>query len=342
MKTFRRGAKILSVIALNVGAILLIGEALCRIFFNQSMNFDMEMWRYASLLKQKSSYPNLGHVHRPSASAFLMGVQVDLNSHGMRGEEVPFKKGPEVFRIALLGDSLTMGWGVPQDQLYAHLLEDELNQSLPAGLGKGMRFEVLNFGVGNYNTVQEVALLRDKGMSFEPDLILLGYFVNDAEKLEHHKDNFFITHSFFYAFSKSLINRFTAAEKGNYRDYYRNLYRDDQVGWQQCQQGLQDLIGISKQNKVPVVMFILPELHALSQQRYPFADIHQKLANVAKNIGLPVVDLLNDFTHYAGREEDIWVSPTDAHPNAQVQPLIAQALYQKIPWVELAKKEEVP
>lgn len=340
MKVLLRSAKILGIIIVNLSAILLIGEALCRIFFNQSMNFDMEMWRYANLLKQKSGYHNLGHAHLPSASAFLMGVQVDLNSHGMRGEEVPFKKGPEVFRIALLGDSLTMGWGVPQNRLYARLLEEELNQSPPDGFRKETRFEVLNFGVGNYNTVQEVALLRYKGMSFDPDLILLGYFINDAEKLAHHEDNFFITHSFIYAFSKSVINRFTSAENGNYSDYYRNLYQDNQVGWRECQQGLQDLVKISKLNKVPVVMFILPELHDLTQ-RYPFADIHQKLATVAKYTGLPVVDLRGEFTIYAGREKDIWVSPTDAHPNALAQPLIARALYQKLPWKNLAKNASV-
>jgi lysophospholipase L1-like esterase len=341
IKILRRGARIFCVFALNVTTVALIGEALCRYFFHQSMNFDMEMWRYANTLKQKSSNPDLGHEHRPSKTAFLMGVQVDTNSHGMRDNEASFKKGENVFRIVLLGDSLTMGWGVPQNQLYAHLLEVELNQIPPDGFRKGTRFEVLNFGVGNYNTVQEVALLRHKAISFDPDLILLGYFVNDAEKLKNHEDNFFITHSFLYAFSKSVSNRFAAAENENYRDYYSNLYRDDQFGWQQCQQGLEDLVVISKQNKVPILMFILPELHDLTQ-RYPFADIHQKLTNVARNLGLPVVDLLRDFTNYAGREEEIWVSPTDAHPNARVQPLIAEALYKKIPWVDLAKKETVP
>ncbi len=341
MKTFRRGAKILSVIALNVVAILLIGEALCRIFFHQSMNFDMEMWRYANTLKQKSSHPDLGHEHRPSTSAFLMGVQVDLNSQGMRGNEIQTEKGGNLFRIALLGDSLTMGWGVPQNQLYAHLLEVELNQSPPDGFKKGTRFEVLNFGVGNYNTAQEVSLLRYKGISFKPDLVLLGYFINDAEKFAPKEVNFFITHSFLYAFGKSVINRFLSAEKENYKDYYRNLYRDDQIGWRECQQGLRDLVAISEQNKVPVRMFILPELHDLTQ-RHPFADIQQELVNVANNMGLPVIDLFSEFANYAGREKELWVSPTDAHPNAVAQPLIARSLYQKIPWAEFSKEKSFP
>jgi lysophospholipase L1-like esterase len=39
--------------------------------------------------------------------------------------------------------------------------------------------EVLNFGVNGYNTRQEVETLREKGLQFEPDLVVVAYCVND-------------------------------------------------------------------------------------------------------------------------------------------------------------------
>jgi lysophospholipase L1-like esterase len=334
MKNIRSIGGVIFIILLNMLVVLLIGESLTRIAFHRSMNFDMEMWKYAGQLKRTNPNPKIGHEHRPSVSAYLMGAQVDLNSHGMRGEEVPLKKAAGIFRIVLLGDSLTMGWGVPQKQIYAYLLEKELNNSPPAGFSRGTRFEVLNFGVGNYNTVQEVSLLQLKGMAFKPDLILIGYFINDAEKLEPRKSNFLVTHSFLYAFGKSVINRFFSDNNKDFKSYYRNLYGENQEGWQECQQSLRDLVALSRKYGVPAVMFILPELHDLSN-KYPFIDIHLQITKAATSIGLPVIDFFEDFTKYSGHEEEIWVSPTDAHPNALAQPIIAHALYQKVAWKEL-------
>ena len=37
------------------------------------------------------------------------------------------------------------------------------------------------FRSGNYNTTQEVNLLIDKGLKYQPDQVVLFYFINDAE-----------------------------------------------------------------------------------------------------------------------------------------------------------------
>ena len=150
-------AKLLAVL-LGLGLFLAGAELGARIFFSQKIAYDVEMWRYANQLKVWGETPGIRFEHRRSAEARLMGVDVHINRFGMRDKERDLLKPTGVRRIAVLGDSITFGWGVPQEETYPALLEKRLNEQSPAG-EKGS-FEVLNFGVGNYNTIDEFAMLR--------------------------------------------------------------------------------------------------------------------------------------------------------------------------------------
>ncbi len=101
-------------------------------------------------------------------------VPVEINSLGFRDEEVAMPKPVGVLRILALGDSFTMAMGVPVEQGYAEQLERMLSAEA------GRRVEVVNTGVGGYNTAQELAFLDARGLDLEPDMILLGFQVNDV------------------------------------------------------------------------------------------------------------------------------------------------------------------
>ena len=64
-------------------------------------------------------------------------------------------------------------WGVEKTETFEYLLEQALNQFEPT--------EILNLGVGNFNTSQSVNLFRPKGLKYRPDRVVLLYFLNDAE-----------------------------------------------------------------------------------------------------------------------------------------------------------------
>ena len=90
---------------------LILLEISLQIYTRFVIYYDVEMSRYAVEVKMKSDNPKIGHVHRPNVQRRLMGVDVRINSDGLRDREYDVARN-DSYRIAVLGDSLTFGWGV--------------------------------------------------------------------------------------------------------------------------------------------------------------------------------------------------------------------------------------
>jgi len=54
---------------------------------------------------------------QPNLQRTLFGQPFTTNSHGQRDREYTVEKPPGVFRIAVLGSSIDMGWGVGTDEM---------------------------------------------------------------------------------------------------------------------------------------------------------------------------------------------------------------------------------
>jgi lysophospholipase L1-like esterase len=114
----------------------------------------------------------------PRLPESLKGTQVWeilLNSDGFRNEDFPKSKRPSVFRIVCLGDSWTFGWNVGQHQAYPQQLSTLLRREF-----LGANFEVFNLGVGGYSSYQGLELLKRKAIDLDPDLVVIGFAMNDA------------------------------------------------------------------------------------------------------------------------------------------------------------------
>ena len=104
-------------------------------------------------------------------------VVYDINSFGLRDREYPVKKGDNVFRILALGDSFTEGHGVAIEQTFVKILEEKLNESFV----DDVKYEVIIAGIGGYSPILEYLFLSDKGLRFNPDLVVLFYDFNDLK-----------------------------------------------------------------------------------------------------------------------------------------------------------------
>jgi lysophospholipase L1-like esterase len=121
--------------------------------------------------------PMLGYKH-PASVAYSLGSNlVELNSHGLRDDEIPYDKPVGEKRILVLGDSVTFGWGISQGETFSDRMEYFLNEL------SGRRWQVINSGVNGYNTEQEATYLRIEGMRYLPDFVLLVYVSNDMRPI---------------------------------------------------------------------------------------------------------------------------------------------------------------
>jgi lysophospholipase L1-like esterase len=314
---------------LAASVVLLSGalEVGLRVVFAHSLDFSMEMWKYAVALKRPVADPRLSFAHIPSRSAFLMGVPVSINSRGLRDREYSLEKPSGVHRIVMLGDSTTFGWGVPGEQTVAKILERELNRSGKAGLP---RFEVLNAGVGNYGTVQEYTHYLTLDRAYQPDLVILEYFINDAEPVPTERHAGILGRSFLWAFTVSRLDsllRVTGRRPG-WQEYYAGLYRDDLPGFQAAKEALAGLASATRRDGTELLVTILPELHAINSG-YPFTREEQKIKDVLTANHVPEIDLIDGLRDH-GPESSLWVTPADAHPNGKANSLIAAQI---LPWI---------
>lgn len=314
------------VVAILFGCIAM--EVALRVIFARSRDFSMEMWKYAVQLKRPVANPQLSFAHAPNRSAFLMGAPVSINSDGLRDREYSHTKPPDVYRIMMLGDSTTFGWGVRQEDTAAKFLERKLNANPPPGYNK---VEVINTGVGNYDTVQEVTYYETLGRAFHPDLVVLVFFINDPEPVPVEKKSFLIDRSYLIAFA---TNRFDGVlrhigARPDWKKYYAALYDDDRPGFQACKKALGSLADSTRSDGAKLLVAILPELHQINGDSYPFRAAHQKIQDVMATEHVPVVELIDGLKDH-GPEETLWVTAMDDHPNAKANDLISNQLQQWI------------
>jgi lysophospholipase L1-like esterase len=308
----RRLAEIVFLVVVPLAIFLGLSEIALRIYLARHIFYDVEMSRYALALKVDSPDPLIGHHHRPDAEARLMGVMIRTNSDGFRDDEVPLARSDE-YRVIFLGDSLTLGWGVEKEQTFEHRLERQLSRERPT--------EVINLGVGNYNTTQEVQLFLAKGLRYRPDQVALFYFINDAEPVPQRSRFPGLGRTrvvtFFWSRIKALISQLSDAP--GYREFYSELYREGSPGWARSREALTRLRDVARREGFDLRVVLLPELHELDP--YAFEREHALVTAFVRSLGVPVLDLAPAF-----RGEDpqsLWVSRDDAHPNARAHGLIA-------------------
>lgn len=300
---------------------VLVVEGGIRLLYPRFANYNLEMWRYIATLKKPCSNPRLPFVHYPNREGIFYGIHIQTNSLGFRNPEITLKKPEGITRILVLGDSLVFGWGAPLEQTIPFLLETKLNTN-------GKNCEVINLGVGNYNTTMEVELFKEKGLPLQPDAVILVYFVNDTESLPKTNPLEYAIkqRSFLYAvlFDSYVRMRTRWDTRFNWLDYYSSLYYPNAPGLEKNREALCELARICHEKRIDLYIVSYPELHQLED--YPLSTATKYIAGFADENGLPFFDLLPVFTPH--RPESLWVSPEDAHGNAKAATLTAEAIYQ--------------
>lgn len=164
MRAGKRAGLALARWVVAASVMLLVLELACRAFVlsNDSLPVDFVADPYLSYRMKAGSH---------GVSAF--GIPFEINSFGLRNREIAVPKPPGVFRILVLGDSVTLGYGMPLESTYPRLLEQMVGDR---------HVEVISAGASGYNIQNQVAYLEHYGLSLEPDMILCGFTKASVEE----------------------------------------------------------------------------------------------------------------------------------------------------------------
>lgn len=270
-------------------------------------------------------------------------IRIRANARGFRG---PACSGPRVqggLRIAFLGDSFTLGEGVRADDT----LPARSAYHLAREAGNAWHtIEAFNFGMLAFNTEQEEVLLHQEVLPCEPDLVVLGYFLNDAAPPYFTIDTVSGAVSqqaldpiwfdsprppaggpFATRLGQALWSLTNARRRrGRTIEHYEALFADDAEGWVRNRASLERIVESCEALRLPLVVVCFPVLMDLDEG-YPFAHLHERVAAVVRGAGGPSTRFLDLLPVLRGRSaEELWVHPGDHHPNELALDLAARAL----------------
>jgi len=293
---------------------LVFAETALRLINSSGTNYDIEMWRYSKELKIKSSNIKLGHEHSKSHSALLQNVNIRTNSFGMRGPE---PKENYDRRILFLGSSITMGWGVKEEDVFTTIIEKKFKSD-------GFQVDILNSGVGNYNAERYVENFFSNLKVLKPNDIVIHYFINDAEILENSNGNF-ITRNFQLGVIgwRALNQIFGSIEKTSLEDYYKSLYSENSQTFIRMKASLEKILEYTQKQNINLYLSIVPDIHNL--ENYPFYDIHDKMELLANKNNIPFINFIDEFKKIPASK--LWNLTNDPHPNMIGHQVMADQLY---------------
>lgn len=270
-------------------------------------------------------------------------VYHQTNSWGFRGEDFETTKPPGTVRIVFLGDSFTFGEGVKDQDIFPVQVEKLLNRHYAE---QNIKFESYNFGVGGYNTQQALFLLKSLAWTTLPDVIVLGYTLNDAEPAILYKGEdgsiqqrffraeLFPTHPTSWPYHFRLVRtgwQLWHRQQIHKRtlEHYSTLYTDANPHWSQTRSSLRELKHICDSLPLGCYILVFPLLYELNDD-YPFLSIHQLIAKEVNSPSKPIhlIDLLPVLKGY--KDSELWVHPSDQHPNEMVHRLVAQRLFEEL------------
>jgi len=288
------------------------GEGLVRVATASQHNYLIEMWRYATLLKQGSADPVIGHEHIPGASASLQGVEVTMNSLGMRGPE-PDLVTPGKHKVVIVGDSIAMGWGVPENET--------LRGQLAAGLGPDA--EVMTTGVGNMNMTQIVANWLRFADVIRPDTVIVLATVRAPAVQDADKAGWLVRHSQVFALFVSFVEMVmhNAPGETGLVDAYQKMWAGG-AGRTAMDAALDRLKADQAKHGYQVLVLMVPEPHSFQPYQFSFASNTMRAESERR--GWAFLDPLPELRKQPA--ENYWVANNDVHPNAKAFQVMADLL----------------
>jgi len=243
---------------------------------------------------------------------------VSINRWGMRDQDYEQVPPPGSIRIAVLGASSVMGWGVGDGETFEALLEGQFNDERTAA--SPARFEILNCGVPGYQPLQQL-VAADKALRFRPNAL---FYIATGREVTRASD--YLAEvvrkevRIPYEPLAAIVARAGLTKDMDEATALKHLgpYRGELLAWTYGR--IVETVRAS--GAVPVFVF-LPQVRGGSWQ-----EETPETLTIARAAGFTVIDL-SDI--YEGQDiETIRLAEWDDHPNAKGHRLVADRLFAAI------------
>jgi lysophospholipase L1-like esterase len=290
-----------------------------------------EAWQTARYRAWRAHYNNkgwLGTLTVPSSDALMMWEyrpyghhrSIATNRYGFRDEDFASPRKPAgVYRVAFVGDSVTLGLGVEADETFERLLETETRRLAPT-----LEVQALNFGIDGYNTEQIAELVRTRVLAFEPDELVYMMCLNDFDRTDSSAEKiryFRKPRSFFLEDLEVFYRRLRGIEFHRY-----HFEKTKSVTFAEIL-GMKRALGPEHTRFLLVILPVFFEgQHDF--RAYPLRDIHEAIRAFCTRNTIAVVDLLPEFERARGNASGYALDPW--HLSVAGHQLVAHALAPRI------------
>ena len=300
--------------------------------------FNSQLWEIYS--KRPSDWPTIDQTEAarqtgdnlivelvPSTSINFHGETLSINRWGMRDRDYEKIPAPDTYRIALTGPSFVMGYGVSDDEGFEPLLEDRLNRE--NAVGPYSTYEILNFAVPGYSAIQNLMVLEQKALPFQPNAMFFMAHQREEEAVVLYlADRISVRAELPYPELMELARQ-AGVEPGATKVEAERLLqpiRTEILSWT-----YRRIVEVSRAHGILPVWIFMPTLeNPLRQEEIAH------LSRVAEESGFIVLDLSDAYENQD--PDSLVVAYWDKHPNAKGHMLIAEDLYRKL----REKAEEIP
>lgn len=264
---------------------------------------------------------------------------VHVNSHGTRGPEFQAVKPTNTLRILSLGDSKTFGWGLTEAESYSGLIEKMLQQYV----GSAKKVEVINAGVNAWSYAQMHTYLREFGLKYQPDIVILA----DANLWTQFSDQNspeFVDAFMRRVWLKNFLRRFATYHYiveyklqkiyGLHRKKFipidpkqDTFFKEQQANdpYAFIREQIEAVCSLALSNHIKPLLLHMP---TLTQLREPDSNnVIKAKTLVSQKLGVPLVDMTADMQP---KGEGLFLEGDEAHLNVFGNQLVAQRLFSSL------------
>ena len=305
---------------------LLVLEQSYRVYIFGSAGFSINKMNSlqnlgVSGLLKPSNHSEIIYELKPNLNTYFKLAKFKTNSKGLRDKDYNFSKSGDIFRVAVIGDSVTMPSGVEIEESYHSLLEEKLNNEQ-----KKLTYQFINFGVGGYSLRQYLGVIRFKAQEYDPDLIMVGFcpqndhFIPPNKRFEQQYKIKPATYPFFqFHIIKRAKQRIFKNKNKRGKRKINNAVPFSEEQKKYMSHIFSEMKAYSMEKNIPIIIIYLDNKY---NERYA-----SELRELVVDNGLYFVNVSLPFKGTNVNEYMIYQKRKEGHPNGRANRIFAETLY---------------